>query len=333
MSSVSPADSSVEFLRKKVRRLTASPSSSTLSEESLDSAINRFYTQDFIASVKTDQLRKIYEFFTSENVDRYKLNINIYQSSRTPVYIEGRKSSFYKRRDQFFNVFPRQYQVSTPATGDGTTTSFSFKLSGTPLLSKNVIISSKDSSGNQIQVDDEGGDGGISSNLRLITTDVSNGNKTYTNVGTINYVTGDVSIEFPVAPGSGEAINAKVSPYTTGFPHSVLFWNNEFTVRPVPDGVYKVEVETYKTPEEFVSSSDTPELQQWTQYLAYGAALEITRDRGDVEGIAELMEGFKRQENLVLEHQANAEIGVENATIFNTPSCYGWRNYDGWGYW
>jgi hypothetical protein len=75
-------------------------------------------------------------------------------------------------------------------------------------------------------------------------------------------------------------------------------------------------------------TSDNPILNQWAQYIAYGVAREILRDRQDMEGVANLEEGFKRQEALVLERQAVEEIGQPNITLFNSTQ-YGYGI--GWG--
>lgn len=148
--------------------------------------------------------------------------------------------------------------------------------------------------------------------------------------GTVNYVTTQMTVTFPVAPAAGTNINVWAATYQVGRPYNALFWNNEITIRPVPDNVYLVEIETYQTPSQFMNTSNHPVLNQWAQYLAYGAAAEILRDRQDMEGVANLQEGFKRQEALVLERQAVEEIGQSNITLFNnTQTGYGYGT--GWG--
>lgn len=148
--------------------------------------------------------------------------------------------------------------------------------------------------------------------------------------GTVNYVTTQISINFPVAPAAGTMINVWASTYQVGRPYNVLFWNNELTVRPVPDNVYLCEIETYQTPSQFMATTDNPILNQWWQYIAYGAACEVLRDRQDMEGLQNLMEGFKRQEGLVLERQSIEEIQQPNITIFNSTD-YGNCSGGGWG--
>ena len=148
--------------------------------------------------------------------------------------------------------------------------------------------------------------------------------------GTVNYVTTQIDITLPVPPMPGTQLNIWAATYQVGRPYNLLFWNNELTIRPVPDNVYLCEVEVYQTPSQFMNVTDNPILNQWAQYIAYGAAMEILRDRQDMEGVENLREGFKRQEALVLERQAVEEIGQPDITLFNsTQSGYGYGV--GWG--
>jgi len=149
--------------------------------------------------------------------------------------------------------------------------------------------------------------------------------------GTVNYVTTQMNILLPNSLQPGSQLNVWAAQYQVGRPYNLLFWNNEFTIRPVPDNVYLVEVESYQTPAQFMMTTDNPVLNQWWQYIAYGVAREILRDRQDMEGVANLEEGFRRQEALVLERQAVEEIYQPNITMFNTTlTGYGCGN-GGWG--
>jgi ubiquitin-activating enzyme E1-like protein len=136
--------------------------------------------------------------------------------------------------------------------------------------------------------------------------------------GTVNYVTTQINLLIPVPIQAGSVLNIWAATYQVGRPYNLLFWNNELTIRPVPDNVYLVEVEVFQTPSQFMSTTDHPVLNQWAQYIAYGAACEILRDRQDMEGVQNLQEGFMRQEGLVLERQAVEEIGQPNITLFNS---------------
>lgn len=148
--------------------------------------------------------------------------------------------------------------------------------------------------------------------------------------GIVDYVTTQITVNFPVAPAAGTMINVWAATYQVGRPYNLLFWNNELTIRPIPDNVYLVEVESFKTPSQFFNVSDNPTLNQWAEYIAYGAALEILRDRQDMEGVENLTQGFERQEGLVLERQAVEEIGQPNITLFNSTN-FGNCSGGGWG--
>lgn len=367
-SPVAPGDSTVAFMRKKIRRLTASSGESSLTTNDLDQYLQNAYFNDFPYAIKIDQMRSVYTFYTEPYKDRYPLDVNYNQGIRAPFYVDGILGTFFKDRNQFYNLWPQWPTLFRPISGNGVTTSFAFNIPA-PFLSKSVTLGGIDVSGNAITVSDDG-----MGNLHLqvpnpVTTvppytDVytslnaptpvqigspipgmhnqntlnpglyrTNTQTTpFTNaIGSVDYVSGDFVINFPVAPASGTQITLWVSQYQTGRPYCLLFWNNELTIRPVPKLTHKLEIETYLTPIQFLESTDQPILAQWAQYLSYIAAMEILRDRQDMEGVENLREGFLRQEALVLERQSIEEIGQPNFQLFN--STQGYSVYGGWGNW
>ncbi len=350
MSSVSPGDSTVAFIRLKVRRLTASSSESVIPTALIDQYINNVILNDLPYSIKLDQQRSVYTFFTQPYIDRYPLDVNYNQGVRAPVYVEGIQGSFFKDRQQFYNLWPRFPTKFQPISGDGSKTDFTFTIPG-PFLSREVVLGGVDVNGNAISVNDDGfgnlrlqvpnpvvskpleynppisnpavpgmknlntGNPGLD-NVNTQTLDPSLA--AYDGIGNVDYVTGVFNINFPVAPASGQNMNLWVSQYVTGRPYCLLFWNNEFTIRPVPKIIHKVEVETYLTPVQFLMTSDTPILSQWAQYVAYLAAQEILRDRQDMAGVQALEEGKIRQEELVLQRQSVEDIFTPNVQLWTS---------------
>jgi hypothetical protein len=75
-------------------------------------------------------------------------------------------------------------------------------------------------------------------------------------------------------------------------------------------------------------------MNQWVNYLALGASIQILTERQDMQGVQNLQPMFQEEEGLVLERQANEEIGQRNVTIFNA-SVNGqgqfWGNWGNWG--
>lgn len=345
---VAAAQSTYAQIEQKVRYLTASASPAALSSAAIQQYVNDVYSTDFPYGIKLDQMRSVYTFYTRPNIDRYPLDVNYNQGVRAPVYVEGVQGFFYKDRDEFFRMWPRWPTKFQPIAGDGVTQVFNFTIPG-PFLSKEVVLGGVDITGTAISVADDG-----NGNLQLqvpqgVTSvppqtltppvpgmyNVNTGNPgliTVTNIGTVNYVTGTFSINFAlgnVTPIAGQTMTLWVSQYQTGRPYTLLFWNNEFHVRPVPKLIHKIEVETYLTPVQFMQSTDSPILNQWWKYIAYLAAAEVLRDRQDMEGVANLQEGLKRQEALVLERQGTEEINSRNNTIFaGTQQNNGWNQ--GW---
>lgn len=363
MTAVGPGSSTVTFMRKKIRRLTASSSESILPTSSIDEYLNNVILNDFPYAIKMDQMRSVYTFFTEPYRDRYPIDVNYNQGLRAPLYIDGVQGSFFKDRQQFLNLFPRWPTLFHPISGDGNTKSFTFNVPG-PFLTKEVVLGGVDSAGSPISVTDNGAgllqlqvpnpvvtvppytqnqdpnatnsppipgmhnQNTANPGLNNITTETTGFTRS---IGSVNYVTGDFVIEFPVAPAAGTQITLWVAQYQTGRPYCMLFWNNELQVRPVPKIIHKVEIESYLTPVQFLDSNDVPILNQWAQYIAYLAAMEILRDRQDLEGVENLREGMMRQEALVLERQSVEEIGQPNFQLFN--STQGYSVYGGWGGW
>jgi hypothetical protein len=249
-------------------------------------------------------------------------------------------------------MFPKFPTLSQPITGDGITQIFSFTCNTVPFFSKTVTLGGVDVSGTPIRVGDDGNGNLILEEpnpvvsvppaftnvpgLKNLNTD-NPGDLVQTVIGTVNYVTGQFYVNFGfgnLTPIAGQQMTLFVGQYTVGRPYSMLFWNNEFVIRPVPKYVHKIEIETYLTPVQFMSSTDNPTLNQWWQYIAIGAAIKVLEDRQDMEGLNNLVPLFDRQEALVLERQSNEEINQRNSTIFSaTQVANGWNMYGSWGGW
>lgn len=132
------------------------------------------------------------------------------------------------------------------------------------------------------------------------TSNLSSGTLSGNGSGTINYLTGAYTATFTTAPGSSAVIYAKYQGYTGNRPQGVLFFDNEFTLRPVPDQAYHILMQGYVVPTTLSNSSDTPLQQEWGALLAYGASLDIFGDRGDMDNYERYFNIFKRYENIAL---------------------------------
>lgn len=141
----------------------------------------------------------------------------------------------------------------------------------------------------------------------------------------VNYATGAFTITFPTAPGNGQAIIADVVPVQVARPLSVLYYDDTFVVRPVPDKVYPINFDVYIRPTELLAANVSPELEQWWQYISFSASKKIFEDRLDYESINLIAPSLKEQELLVLRRTIVQQTNERVATIYtdNTAGSYG----------
>lgn len=118
--------------------------------------------------------------------------------------------------------------------------------------------------------------------------------------GTLNYLTGAYSVTFNSPPAASAVIYAKYQGYSGNRPQGVLFFNNQFTFRPIPDQAYQILMQGYIEPLTLVNDDDTPLQPEWGPLIVFGAALDWFLENGDVENYDRYYPSFKRFENVAL---------------------------------
>ena len=121
--------------------------------------------------------------------------------------------------------------------------------------------------------------------------------------GTINYVTGAFTATFTAIPAAGTLIVDNYQAYQPARPQGVLFYNNQLTFRPIPDQVYQITLQGFISQialDAAANPNQVPLQTEWGQLIAYGAALEILSDRGDLVAYNNYYPLFKRYENVAL---------------------------------
>jgi hypothetical protein len=306
--------STLAQIRIKVRRLTRSPSTTQITDGQIDEYVNTFILYDFPEQLKINHLRKTFTFYTNAHQDVYESNTtvgddfnnfkNIYTSLYNPVYIAGYQAYFSQSRQDFFDQWPKTVSIKSVRTGDGTIQPDTGTLTGAPLLKNNVLFSSIDAFEDDLKAYDDGA-GNLIGNVIA--------------GGTINYLTGAYAFTYTTGVKAGQSVDSQTVQYQTARPTSILFYENKLTVRPVPDQAYKVEMGAYVRPTEFLSATPTqqPELAQWSQWIAYGAAKKVFEDRTDTESIQMIMPEFKKQETLALRRTIMQLSNERVSTIYD----------------
>ena len=333
--------STLAQINTKIRRITRSPSPSQLSDNEINNYINNFVLYDFPEQLRLFSLRTTLTFYTQPYVDTYENNTvnaddplynfkNKYITVHEPLYIAGYQSFYSQSREQFYGIYPKVNNIQSIGFGDGITTNFTGTLTNPPLLMNNITFSSVDTASNGLCVIDRPFIDPLTGYPIPTLGFLYNQNGSLA-IGTINYVTGVYNLTFSFAPGSGQQVYAETVPVIVSQPQACLYYDDKFVIRPVPDKPYPVQLEAYIRPTELLLTTQQPELAQWWQYIAYGAAIKIFQDRMDLESVAQIMPEYKNQERLVLRRTVvqytNERVGTIYTEQVAGPTTGGW----GWG--
>lgn len=318
----------LQHIRIKVRRLTRSPSTAQLTDGQIDDYINTFVAYDFPEVV----INKTLSFYTIPNVDTYATNTavntdplyhfkNSYISVHPPVYIDGNVARMSGSTAEFYANWPKVPQTYSIGTGDGVTVAFNGILNGIPVLARTVSFSTVGVNGIPLIAHDIPTIDGLTGK-ELTTGHLYAPNVTDINlsIGNINYITGEYVINFPVPPRDGSKITFSGYVYAAGCPTMILYADNTFTVRPIPDKSYRIDIDAYKKPTVLINNGDQPDLGQWWQYIAYGAAKKVFEDRMDTESIEAIAPEFKNQYDFIL-RKIVLDLSLQRTSTIYVTGC------------
>jgi len=297
---------------------------------------------------------------------------NKYLTINPPLYIAGYQSLYTQSREQFFNIYPNITNISQiRAVGDSVTTTFSGVITNaqgailapgeiqqTCFVKGEVLFSSVDLNGNGLALidvpvlDATTGEPTIFGNLYVPGTQPVAPNQPmvsppYAPMGPcninstncidpfnyINYITGQYTITFPFAPLKGQEINSQTVQLNTSLPQAMCYFDNTFILRPIPDQPYEINFEVFVRPTQLLETDSVPALEEWWQYLAYGAAKKIFEDRMDLESVQMILPEYKTQEKLCLRRTIVQITNERSATIYTEQTSGPGSNngYWGWG--
>jgi hypothetical protein len=277
----------------KVRNITGTPSQDQLTDLQITDYINNYYKYIMPFELKEQIQLKFYDFYTIPFQDVYKFQ-GRFLTNQPCAWADGFPVTYEQDPDIFWKHWPQQYNQDPVASGDGTTVGFSGVTQAQPIAQETVYITDGDT---QTFVDD--GQGGFGDQD-------PNTNNFVSVIGAINYGTGIYNISFPNPPALNAAIVIKYCSMLANIPRGILFYTDpyrdefNFTLRPIPDAVYKIRLQGFINPSELTGTEETPSLQEWGQLIAYGAALQIFADRGDSNSRAENYDLYQEFERVAL---------------------------------
>lgn len=327
-------------IRNKVRRITGRPSDSQITNGEIDNYINTFYVYDMPEHLRLESLKVNYQFITSANRPVYDFPTDLYLTAMPPVYIAGYQSYMTQSRENFFRINATiQYKQDSVATGTGATGPYVGTLTALPILpgfkpnppgsydtgnlpaprfiNWNVLISGKSAAGESISLIDDG----LGNLFDIADADCNPVNAR----GTINYITGSLVINvigFRVAIALGEPINVQYIPYKASRPQSAIFFQDQIMLYPIPDEAYTVSFEAFKYPTALALATDSPQLKEWWQLLALGAADKIFADNADFENMQRFRPLLDEQMRLIERRTIQQYSSERTATIYVEQSQF-----------
>jgi len=326
-------------IRNKVRRITGRPSTAQITDDEIDNYINTFYVYDLPEHLRLQNLRVNYQFLTEANIQAYDFPVEFYLDIMPPVYVAGFKCVMSQSRDNFYRLNSNTQRIENVASGTGIAGPYTFTLSGTPItrgykrnppgaFNTTVITQVKDINYSVVITGFSGGasvslvDDGLG-NLRDPTDTTAMAAR-----GSINYLSGAVTATFISAIDAGTDITAEYIAYVAGKPTSVLFFQDQIICFPIPDKAYTISFEAYQYPTALISAvpQPSPQLKEWWQLLAYGAADKIFSDNADMDNMAKFRPLLDEQMRLVQRRTLVQQANERTSTIFadNQPFNGGW---------
>lgn len=279
---------------------------------------------------------------------------NLYLSVHPPVYCAGYQILYTQSQEHFWGIYPMINSISSiNAQGDGATMLFTGVINSQqavipPGLTQNITLIQNnvlfDSVGNAGQglaladvpvIDPNTGNPTLNGNLYDVNSAAYAAAKqtpptAVIPTNTINYLTGVFTITFSSPPALSATINSQTIPTQRSMPQAMLFFHNQFIIRPVPDQPYRINFVVYQRPTALLNDNQSPELEEYWQLIAYGAARKALQERMDLDTLALIEPEYKMQEALCLRRTIVQLTNQRTATIYAETMDNG-IGFNGWG--
>lgn len=332
--------------------------------------INSFYNYDFPAQFRSLKLKDKYTFNTLALIDTYPFNSEQYTTVEMPCYCMKREIALYNDPYSFYGANFNWQEQTNFDYGDGTNGPYSGYTTSIPILRsvnnnpyvgtvstpytpgtpnygtpnvpgvsqgapayqagriQNILITANTATSTVNVTDD--GNGNLIGDLDITQTQ-----------GTINYQTGEISGLYfgqngsSVAIPQGNPIQIQYNGVEPTIPLSILFFQNQFVLRPVPDQGYTIELVAYRQPTQALAqtaaSAGTPELSEWWECIAFGAAKKIFEDRLDSDGVA-LMDKSLNEKYQLAYTRTYAQLGKQRVQTIYADQLTNTYGQGGWGF-
>ena len=292
----------------KVRAITGRPDDSQLTDQQIVDYINQYYQYVMPKELKPFWGYHYSSFFTIPYTDTYTPNAN-YQTFNPEVRCDGHWMEWYIDPDLFFQDYPITINKLVISEGDGVTATFAFQTSAYPIIAGSVYVD--DGTGNTAQ------DNGLGGFLAPYS-------------GSIDYITGAGTVTFPASaiPPANNNVSVSWAPYITARPVGILYFNNTFTVRPIPQLVHRIVMQgitipTALTVGDVEPTTSQPFVQGSVPYridmgplIAYGASLEIFSNFNQMDQYQQYLPQYLRYKDISMQDTYEEHLYIRSVPKF-----------------
>lgn len=340
----------------KARKLTGSSNSFQVTDSYIVQQMHSFYSYDLPAKFRSLKLKDIYTFTTNVGQDVYPFNSELYITVNQPCYCAKREIKLFNDPWSFYGVNYNWQQFTIFATGDGTPGPFSGFTTASPLIGsvnndpgtqtnrnlffpqgrvQNILITANVIGANGVGQTQNVTDDGQGNLIQIFQTSNSTDQEygwtyyrqyasstpTVPGGATIDYQTGVITgLVFAQAIPDGTPIQIQYNPKQFSIPLAIMFYQNQFTLAPVPDQGYTIELTCYRQPIQALLAADmagNPELSEWWEILAVGAAKKMFEERLDSDGVIFIDKMLKERYDII-ETRTYAQIGQQRIRTIYT---------------
>jgi hypothetical protein len=340
----------------KTRKLTGSSNAFQVTDSYIVQQMHSFYAYDLPSKFRSLKLKDVYTFTTNVGQDVYSFNSELYITVNQPCFCAKREIKLFHNPWSFYAANFNWQEFTNFASGDGTTGPYSGFTTAAPFIPsvnndpgtqtnrnlffpqsrvQNILITANvigtngvgetqnvtdDGEGNLIQIF-QTSNGGNQEYGWTYYRQYASSTPTVPGGATINYETGEITgLVFAQAIPDGTPIQIQYNPKQFSIPLAIMFWQNQFTLCPTPDKGYTVELTCYRQPIQALLADDqtgNPELSEWWEILAVGAAKKIFEERLDSDGVMFIDKMLKERYDII-ETRTYAQIGQERITTIYT---------------
>lgn len=318
-----PTYATLANIRELYRELARCPNNSQVTDADVDADINTYILYDMPSELRLFSLRSTLTFYTTPFVDTYETSDdpsnplfdfkNRVIAIHPPVYIGGVPAFFTQFRNVFYGYYPQTNTIrDTLVRGNGTAGAYTGTVISFPILQNSFSLSALDQTGQSLVLTDNPINNTIGA---LGPANLPQGLPSP--YGQINYLTGEFSAQFQDNVKDGSPIFSTAFVYQPSRPISMLYFDNKFVLRSVPNITYPVQIEVDLQPTALMESTDVPQINQWWQLIAYGAAIKKLQRRTDKEAVEFHSIEYQRQLDMVLRTSLIQQANQRTTTIFS----------------